>query len=248
MKKHIISTEEFCVIGMLLISTSLASAQDPFSDKPIGMLAQAASGNHETAGVENRRNNSGEAVLVEKFLAQNVDYDELMALVPGIPQELREKLLDKMRFAIVQENRQDLKPVMDGLVKAAPAKPQLSTDNMLKIPMRPGKLEISAMFIKKYGTIIQSDRSRFQATLDTINVDVVPDVNKPGRVLASFSGTTASGQLPQAPIGGSITSDGTTATISTDDGRWIKIVVQSNGNYKISSDKLPVTATAKYCD
>jgi len=124
----------------------------------------------------------------------------------------------------------------------------LNSENMLGIPLRQGKLALSFLFFKKEGAIVRCDRDRFQATFDTMTLDVV-DPKIPGRVLATFGGATPGNiQFPKAPVGGKIVTDGTTASIVCEDGSIIEISHKGNGTYKVSSNKLPVAINASYAD
>lgn len=192
---------------------------------------------------------SAEKSACDGILASPDLVKELPAMALGMDPLLRKHLMERMRFGILQENREDLQPVLFDIQKTLATRPQLSTENMLNIPLRQGKLQLSFLFVKKSGSIIRCDKERFQATLDSATVDVIPDPKSPGKVIATFSGDDPTGNpLPKQPMGGIIASDGKIATIKADDGSYIKVEYTGNGTYKFSSNRLPVTVNAKYVD
>ncbi|MBF0407692.1 MAG: hypothetical protein HQM10_10080 [Candidatus Riflebacteria bacterium] len=105
------------------------------------------------------------------------------------------------------------------------------------------------MHIKKYGSIIRTDREKFLLTLDTMTVDISPDPTQPGCVIVINTGKAPDGSpLPPDPMTGKISVAGTTPSIKTDDGSWTKMEYRKDGTYKFTSSKMPVTVVAKYID
>lgn len=157
----------------------------------------------------------------------------------------RETALEKARFEALHEKRSGLLSELQTL-NAVRAPGSLTSDNMLRIPLRKGVLELKALFKKMRGEITVCAPTRFEATLDTYRMVVVPHPTDPKKVLSSFSGNDP--QVPQQPIGAVITSNGTTAKIFGEDGTTVEVTHTGNGTYKFVSNKLPVTVSARYID
>ncbi|HNV73003.1 MAG TPA: hypothetical protein PKO06_25060, partial [Candidatus Ozemobacteraceae bacterium] len=102
------------------------------------------------------------------------------------------------------------------------------------------------LFKKMRGAIIVCAPTRFEATLDTYRMVVVPHPTNPKKVLSSFSGDDP--QVPQQPIGAVITTNGTTAKIIGDDGTTVEVTYNGGVSYTFVSNKLPVKVSAKYVD
>ncbi len=157
----------------------------------------------------------------------------------------RQDALEKARFDALHEKNGGLWSELQTL-NALRAPGNLNTNNMLRIPLRKGVLELKALFKKMRGEITVCTPTRFEATLDTYRMVVIPHPTDPKKVLSSFSGNDP--QVPQQPIGAVITSNGTTAKIFGEDGTTVEVTHTGNGTYKFVSNKLPVTVSARYID
>ncbi len=234
----------------MVLAASLLSVSAVFADPMQALLELHARMEAADAGSSaSTPGTSEQQKVLDALLSAPDQLADVAMISKQLHPVLRSNLEKTLRFQMLQEKRPELGVYLDRLGRPVGDRTPLSSDNMLKIPMRTGKLEISFMFVKKYGTIFRCDRERFQATLDTVTIDVVPDPNQAGRVIAKFGGTDPNGQpLPAEPIGGVIKSDGKTAEILGDDGTWAKVAFQGGEKFKISSNKLPVTVNAKYID
>ncbi|RCK80831.1 MAG: hypothetical protein OZSIB_2719 [Candidatus Ozemobacter sibiricus] len=192
-----------------------------------------------------------ERALATHLLDHPADLARLLETGLDLSPDLRQRLLQRLRFAIAQDGRTDLLPLLARL-ETAPSRPAtagLSTDHLLGIPMRPGKLELTALFQKRYGQILRIDRQAFHAVLDTYRLEVTPHPSgQPGRILATISGGSSDDQLPQEPVAGTLTTDGTVADVVMDDGTTLKVTWLGNGKYIFQSSLLPVKVTARYID
>ncbi|MBF0546750.1 MAG: hypothetical protein HQM08_20050 [Candidatus Riflebacteria bacterium] len=211
-------------------------------------LAISTFGTPSYADDSNLIQSAMESKVCEDVLSNTKNTGNVSSLAAGLSEETRKLMVEKIKFAIVQENRVDLQKVLPDWQKLERSNPQLSSDNLLGLPLRPGKLEVSVLFFKRSGSIIRCDKENFQAVLDTVGVDVKPEPGKPGRVIAKFSGSSSSGNIPQDPIKGTISTSGNIANITGDDGTWVKVEYRSDGSYKFSSNKLPAPAVARYVD
>ena len=158
----------------------------------------------------------------------------------------RQEAMAKVRFDLLQERRPELKNTLDAMRAFRDTRIPLSSDNMLKIPLRPGRLEVSAMFKKAEGEIVQCDMQKFVGVFDVYRMEVVPDPVRPGQVLARISGGN-NPNVPTTPVPAQISTDGRTAKITVG-ADWLSITSDGGESYKIKTNRVPVTIKAKYID
>jgi hypothetical protein len=185
------------------------------------------------------------ALAVDEFVAPNADHDHLAArwaVLSPLSQQLVE---DRLRFEILHEGRADLQPLFERLQNIPAPRSTLSKNNLLKIPLRTGILEVRALLKKARGVVHECSMHRLHMTLDTYRIEVVPHPTVVGKAILTFSdGTPNSVEKHE----GVVKSDGTTANILGDDGTTIQIQYQPNGEYRIKTNKIAVTITAKFID
>ncbi|HAE38043.1 MAG TPA: hypothetical protein DCG57_05310 [Candidatus Riflebacteria bacterium] len=157
----------------------------------------------------------------------------------------QEILLENLRFEMLHERKPDLQNTINELQSLRTERVALNSNNILKIPLRTGKLEVKALFKKARGEIICCTSEKVEAVLDTYRVTAVVDPNNPGKVLASFAGNDPN--IPSAPISGSVKSDGKTARI-TAGADWIELTYTGNNSYSCRTNKVPVKITATFID
>ena len=170
---------------------------------------------------------------------------DLTSLWQNLDPAEREAALERARFDALHDGAADYLSQIQ-MLKQTRAPGALNSNNMLGIPLRVGTLELKALFKKMRGAIVVCTPTRFEATLDTYRMVVVPHPTDPKKVLSSFSGNDP--QVPQQPIGAVITTNGTSAKIAGDDGTIVEVTHTGNGSYKFHSNKLPVSVFAKYID
>lgn len=198
---------------------------------------------------------AGEQALVHAWLEDPACLHRLVEAAPELDPRVRQRLAVRLRFAMVHQPSLDLATPLEALEggrtsgsQVRPTQPRpgpLTTANLLKIPLRCGRLEVTWLFKKYRGEILICTPTHFAAVLDQYSIDVVPDPANPGKVLAKLLGDP---QAPADPVPAAIKSDGTTAQILADDGTTVTVVHTGHGVYKFSSSQLPVTLTARYID
>lgn len=157
----------------------------------------------------------------------------------------QEKVLENIRFEMLHERNESLQNTLDQLKSYKAVRATLSSDNMLKIPLKTGKLELKAMFQKAKGEITVCRPDRIEAVLDSYRLVAFLDPKDPTKVLASVTGNDPS--LPAAPVSGSIKSDGTTAKV-TAGADWIEFTYTGNNSYVCRTNKVPVKISGKFVD
>lgn len=157
----------------------------------------------------------------------------------------QEEVLANIKFEMLHERNDSLQQTLDELKSFRAVRTELSTNNMLKIPMRTGKLEVSALFKKARGEILVCTPTKIEAVLDTYRLVATADPQNPGKVLASFAGNDPN--IPAEPVTGTIKSDGTTARI-TAGADWIELTWSGKNSYTCRTNKVPVKITARFID
>lgn len=170
---------------------------------------------------------------------------DLSALWQNLSPAERETALERARFDALHDGAADYLSQIQ-MLNQTRTPGALNSNNMLGIPLRVGTLELKALFKKMRGAIVVCTPTRFEATLDTYRMVVIPHPTDPKKVLSSFSGNDP--QVPQQPIGAVITTNGTSAKIVGDDGTIVEVTHTGNGTYKFNSNKLPISVSAKYID
>ncbi|MBF0409997.1 MAG: hypothetical protein HQM10_21820 [Candidatus Riflebacteria bacterium] len=176
------------------------------------------------------------------------DGDSIKSAISSLSEETRSIMVDKIKFAIVQENRNDLKVFLPQIEQLLRTSPQLSRENIMGIPLRPGKLKASVLFISKTASILRCDNSVIEIIIDQLRITIKAIPGSSNRATAEFSGKSPVGETPKEPMVGTITVSGNTATVNSDDGRWLKLDYKGEGTYKFSSSINSATITAKYID
>ncbi|NLI78940.1 MAG: hypothetical protein GX442_21175 [Candidatus Riflebacteria bacterium] len=188
-----------------------------------------------------------EQALVQSWLDDPAALERLTGAAPALDPRFRQRLAVRLRFSAMHQPAAGLRAPLEALGTAARTGAirggPLTTANMLKIPLRTGRLEVTWLFKKYRGEILVCTPQQFSAVLDQYSIDVVPDPAHPGKVLAKLMGDP---QAPASPVRATITSDGTTAQIVAEDGTTVTVVHVGKGVYKFSSSKLPVTLTGRF--
>ncbi|MEW6710275.1 MAG: hypothetical protein AB1403_10675 [Candidatus Riflebacteria bacterium] len=175
--------------------------------------------------------------------AQVPDYDEAGWLALSAADQ--EKVIENLRFEMLHERKADLQSKIDELTSYRAARVALTADNLLKIPLRAGKLEVKALFKKAKGEIRVCTKTRIEAVLDTYRLVAVVDPAKPDKILASFAGDDPN--LPAQPVAGTVVSNGKTARI-TAGADWVELTYEGNNSYSCRTNKVPVKISAKFID
>ncbi|MFZ2957111.1 MAG: hypothetical protein WA705_09495 [Candidatus Ozemobacteraceae bacterium] len=234
----------FGVVASLLSGTAFAGSFEDLATLHGEYLAPV-SGDPARDMDRDRLLSEKEASLSRHLIANPQELREISVIRGILTPDLKKRLIDRLSYEVNLEGRTDLTESLSAL-RAPAATPILSSENILRIPLRVGNLELSAMFIKKRGSIVRCDKTRFTATLDSITVDVVPDPKNSGKIIATFTGDNP--QLPKNPVPGTVRSDGTHASINGEDGTTVEVTYKGNGTYKFTSNKIPVSVSAKYID
>ncbi|MFZ5953251.1 MAG: hypothetical protein ACOYXC_21280 [Candidatus Rifleibacteriota bacterium] len=181
--------------------------------------------------------------FVSGAFAQVPDYDEAGWLELSAADQ--EKVIENLRFEMLHERKADLQNKIDELTSYRAVRTPLTSDNLLKIPLRAGKLEVKALFKKAKGEIRVCNKTRIEAVLDTYRLVAVVDPAKPDKILASFAGDDPN--LPAQPVAGTVVSNGKTARI-TAGADWVELTYEGNNSYSCRTNKVPVKISAKFID
>lgn len=175
--------------------------------------------------------------------AQVPDYD--LATWLSLSAADQELVIENLRFEMLHERKAELQGKIDELTSYRAVKAQLTTDNLLKIPLRAGKLEVKALFKKARGEIRVCSKTKIEAVLDTYKLVVVVDPASPNKILASFAGDDPN--LPAQPVAGTMVSNGKTARI-TAGADWVELTYEGNNSYTCRTNKVPVKISARFID
>jgi len=157
----------------------------------------------------------------------------------------QEKILENLRFDMLHERNLAIQNTIKELHSLRAVRTELNSNNILRIPLRTGKLEVKALFKKARGEIIYCNGEKLEAVLDTYRLIAIVDPNNPSKVLASFAGDNPN--IPSEPISGSVKSDGKTARITVG-ADWIELTYVGKNSYSCRTNKVPVKITAKFID
>lgn len=114
-----------------------------------------------------------------------------------------------------------------------------STDNPWKLPIRTGKIELSALWTRKRGEITKSDREGFIMVVEDQSIKVLADPARgDGHVSATLNGETQHGV---------ITNSGKSSTLRLDDGTTITVTDKGRERFSVSGIA-PVTVDVRYID
>lgn len=125
------------------------------------------------------------------------------------------------------------------IITIGPATGAPSTDNPWKLPIRTGKIELSALFTRKRGEITQSDKVGFVMKVDDQEMRVMADPDHgDGHVNATMNGQTQHGV---------ITNNSNRSTLRLDDGSTITVTDKGRERFSVTGIA-PVTVDVRYID
>lgn len=158
----------------------------------------------------------------------------------------QQKVIENLKFDMLHERNDELQKNIDELISFNRSnRAQLTTANLLKIPLRTGKLEVKAFFKKAKGEIRVCTPTRIEAVLDTYRLVATADPANPGKVFATLTGDDPN--IPAEPVVGTITTNGKTAKI-TAGSDWIELTYEGKNSYTCRTNKVPVKISAKFID
>ena len=114
----------------------------------------------------------------------------------------------------------------------------LTSANVLGIPLRPGKVQLSCPFLKVDATITQADKDRVVFTSNYKNVAITPDTQRPGGISLAFGDDKLKGSIEKGP---------NRSVLSLDNIGQFTIAMADSKSYVISS-KLPFNINVRFVD
>ncbi len=173
--------------------------------------------------------------------ASNYDTDSWVKL--SISEQ--EKVLENLRFEMLHERNNNIQSVIDQLQSIRSVRTELSSNNLLGIPLKAGNLELKALFKKARGQILVCTAQKIEAVLDSYKLVAQIDPSNPAKVIATI--TDDDPQTPAEPVTAKIATSGKTARV-TAGADWIEFTYEGNGSYTCRTNKVPVKITARFID
>ena len=207
--------------------------------------------------------NDREAALSKRLLSSNEELSALLSQAENINSELKKLLLNRVTFEVANGNRTDLKPALQVLKASLDAEKaernadsvetaEISSNNVLGIPLRVGKLEVSTKKATTICEITQCDPEGFKAAAGKYRLEVQPCPLGHGRIIAIAEDGLG---FPSKPVGGFVVKHPNgfgngmkIIGICLDDGREMIIISQKNGTYVMQHYGYSRQMKAKFID